>query len=56
MVVLLAASLVGLFVHFRDSGESGPLPYEWLNDYYFRSTPLMLISAANRLLRRLKRP
>jgi len=56
MGVLLAASLVGRFVHFRDSGESGPLPYEWLNHYYLFSTPLVLVSAASRLLRQQKEP
>jgi hypothetical protein len=51
-VVLLSASLAGLFVHFRDSGESGPLPYEWLNRYYVCSMPLLLFSAAARLFPR----
>ena len=47
--VLLAASLAGLLFHFRSSGESGPLPFEWLNGYHLRSTPLLLVSAAARL-------
>ena len=52
VAVLLTASLAGMFVHFQDSGESGPLPYEWLNGYYLRSMPLLLISAGARLLLR----
>ena len=48
VAVLVAASLAGMFVHFQDSGESGPLPYEWLNGYYIRSSPLLLISAVVR--------
>lgn len=37
------ASLIGLFVHFRDSGESGPLPYEWLNEYYEVGIPTLFL-------------
>ena len=53
--LLIAASLAGIFVHFRDSGASGPLPYEWLNGYYLRSTPLLLISSAVRFFSRYER-
>ena len=49
IVVLSSAGSVGLFHHFRDSGESGPLPYEWLNGYYECALPLILISVAARI-------
>jgi hypothetical protein len=51
IVALLAASFAGFFFHFRASDESGPLPYEWLNYYYVRSAPLLLVSAGVRLFR-----
>lgn len=50
--VLLGAASVGFFHHFRYSGESGPLPYEWLNGYYASALPLILVSLATRLIGR----
>ena len=43
--VLLTACL-GLFHHFQDSGESGPLPFEWINHYVWPAAPLLIISMA----------
>ena len=39
-----AVSILGLFIHFPDSDSPAPLPYEWLNGYYFYSSPLLLFS------------
>ena len=47
LVALSGAS--GFFYHFQDSGESGPLPFEWLNSYFLQALPLLLISAIVRL-------
>jgi hypothetical protein len=49
--VLSTATLVGFFVHFPDSGSSGPLPYEWLNGYFQFSTPLLLIAIGVRFFK-----
>jgi len=38
----MAFSLAGFGYHFRDSGESGPLPYEWINDYFWSAIPLLV--------------
>ncbi len=43
MAVFAGASLIGFFVHFRDSGESGPLPFEWLNQYYHGGIPALFL-------------
>ena len=48
IVALCAAS--GFFYHFRDSGESGPLPFEWMNDYLFQAIPLLAVSVLVRVL------
>ena len=40
--LVLAFSLAGFGYHFRDSGESGPLPYEWINDYFWAAIPLLV--------------
>jgi len=50
--VLLIATNTGFFHHFRDSGESGPLPYEWLNGYYQYTLPLISLAILNRIVRR----
>jgi hypothetical protein len=52
LVMLLSAGSVGIFHHFQDSGESGPLPYEWLNSYYASALPLILVSLATRMIGR----
>jgi hypothetical protein len=44
LVLLLLATGMGFFHHFPDYGESGPLPYEWLNGYYPFSLPLILLT------------
>jgi hypothetical protein len=54
--VVTVSSLAGLCFHFQDSGESGPLPYEWLNDYYVRSWPLLIIALGARLFLRTSQP
>ena len=46
-MVLLIATNIGFFYYFRDSGESGPLPYEWLNGYYKFTVPLITLSLMN---------
>lgn len=43
MAIFTAASLIGFFIHFQDSGESGPLPFEWLNQYYQVGIPTLLL-------------
>lgn len=49
LAVLFLAASIGFFHHFRDVGESGPLPYEWLNGYYKFSLPLIILALLNRL-------
>ena len=48
IVTVFAGS--GFFNHFRDSGESGPLPFEWLNGYYLNALPLLLLAALSPFL------
>ncbi len=48
LVLLASAGSAGFFHHFRDSGESGPLSYEWLNGYHIYALPLVLVSLASR--------
>ena len=43
-VVLVAASTIGMFHHFQDQGESGPLAFEWLNFYWVLGIPLVTLS------------
>ena len=43
MTIFTGASLIGFFIHFQDSGESGPLPFEWLNQYYQVGIPTLLL-------------
>ena len=47
LTIVLAFSSAGLFHQFQDSGASGPLPYEWINDYYIHSIPLLIIVSLN---------
>lgn len=44
LLIVAVASSVGLFHHFRDSGESMPLPFEWLNEYWQGALPLLVLS------------
>lgn len=46
-VFLLVATTIGFIQYFRDSGESGPLAYEWLNEYYKFTVPLITLSLIN---------
>ena len=46
IAVSVTASL-GFFHHFQDSGESMPLPFEWLNGYWTQALPLVLVSVAS---------
>ncbi len=41
---LVIITATGLIHHFQDSGESGPLPFEWINSYYNHSAPLLVIA------------
>ena len=41
-LIVMAFALAGFGYHFRDSGESGPLPYEWINDYFWFAIPLLM--------------
>ena len=56
MIWLTAFSIVtlsatsGFVYHFRDSGESGPFPFEWMNDYFFQAILLLAVSALARVL------
>ena len=49
---LLISTSVGFFYHFLDYGESGPLPFEWLNGYYELSMPLIIIVLLRLLFRK----
>ena len=51
LVILLLATGMGFFHHFPDYGESGPLPYEWLNGYYTFSLPLIFVTLVARGVR-----
>ena len=42
--VVAVSGVSGFFYHFQDSGESGPLPFEWLNSYFVQALPLLLIA------------
>jgi len=42
-LILLTATNIGFFHYFRDFGESGPLPYEWLNGYYKFALPFIAL-------------
>ena len=44
LLILLTATSIGFFHYFRDFGESGPLPYEWLNGYYKFTLPLLALA------------
>lgn len=44
-LIVIGYSVASQFHRFRDSGESGPLPYEWLNDYWIISWPAVLVGA-----------
>jgi hypothetical protein len=44
LLILLVATNIGFFHYFQDFGESGPLPYEWLNGYYKFSLPLIILA------------
>ena len=48
--ILFMATAIGFFHLFRDFGESGPLPYEWLNGYYKFSLPLIGLTILKYLL------
>lgn len=48
-IVVAVSGASGFFYHFQDSGESGPLPFEWLNNYFLQALPLLLIAAISRL-------
>jgi len=47
-VIVTVFATSGFFYRFRDSGESGPLPFEWLNNYLLQALPLLLIAAISR--------
>ena len=42
--VVAVSGASGFIYHFKDSGESGPLPFEWLNNYFLQALPLLLIA------------
>ena len=52
ILVLLVAAFSGKVYTFRDSGESGPLPFEWLNRYLLQALPLIALSLLHRLYNR----
>ena len=41
-LIVMAFAVAGFGYHFRDFGESGPLPYEWINDYFWSAIPLLV--------------
>jgi len=47
IVTVFAVS--GFFHRFRDSGESGPLPFEWLNSYFLQAFPLLVVAILTRV-------
>lgn len=49
LLLLSTAVFVGLLHHFQDSGESGPLPFEWLNRYLTQGLPLLVLAIADRI-------
>jgi hypothetical protein len=53
--VLLVATIVDFLHHFRDFGESGPLPYEWLNGYHRHTLPLITLVLFNCFIQRSKK-
>jgi len=46
ILCLSIVALAGQFHHFKDSGESGPLPYEWINNYITQALPLIVLVIA----------
>jgi len=52
LIILAVSSISGLFFHFKDSGESGPLPFEWLNDYLVHVLPLLILYVLFKIVRR----
>ncbi|HRQ89762.1 MAG TPA: hypothetical protein PLA50_13260 [Bacteroidia bacterium] len=56
MMTFFAASMAGFFHHFRDSGESGPLPFEWLNQYYQFGLPSLILILLSVALARRQQP
>ena len=52
IVAVFAGS--GFLHHFQDSDESGPLPFEWLNGYFLKALPLLLLTASSQFLGRKK--
>jgi hypothetical protein len=41
---MLGLAVAGFFYHFRGSGESGPLPFEWINGYFIHAAPILVSS------------
>ena len=52
LTILAIATVSGLVFHFRDSGESGPLPFEWLNGYLKNGLPLPIFCTIYRILQK----
>jgi hypothetical protein len=48
--VSLVAANIGFIYHFKDFGESGPLPFEWLNEYFIHALPLLILALLSRFL------
>jgi hypothetical protein len=48
--IVTLSAVSGFFYHFRDSGESGPLPFEWMNVYFSQAMPLLAVSVLVRVL------
>ena len=48
--VVAVTGVSGFFYHFQDSGESGPLPFEWLNSYFVKALPLLIIAFLTRFV------
>ena len=54
-LIVTVSATSGFFHHFRDSGESGPLPFEWMNNYFIDAIPLVILSVLARAFTSMKR-
>jgi hypothetical protein len=50
LAVLIVAANIGFIHHFKDFGESGPLPFEWLNEYFMHALPLIILALLSSFL------
>ena len=53
-LVVLGFLFADLLRNFRATGESGPLPFEWINGYFWQALPLLFLSAISILTDRVR--